>query len=154
MGYTHYWTDRGQGHEIPPEAVTLIRKITEEAHRQGLIQREHDDPRPPIVTAREVRFNGVGEEGHETFCFMPGEQSFCFCKTARKPYDAIVMRVLLVLGYHRPGLEIRSDGAFHDEWQPALDWFDDQHMGAVYIVEHLSFYRPAEKGRFIFDHDA
>ena len=146
MGYTHYWHDEGEGDQIPADAVRLIRKITDEAHRQGLIQREHDDPRPPVVTAKVVRFNGVGELGHETFHFVPGRTSCCFCKTARKPYDAIVMRVLLVLGYYRPELTIRSDGAFSNEWQPALDWFGDQGVGNVGTVEHLVFYGPNRNG--------
>ncbi len=153
MGYTHYWTDEGQG-KIPADAVARIRRVTEEAYLQGLIQREDDDPRPPLVTANEVRFNGVGDEGHDAFRFAPGDDAFCFCKTARKPYDAVVMRVLLILAYYRPGLEIRSDGAFHDEWQPALDWFDETQTGRVCVVERISFYRPTENGRFVFDHDA
>ena len=125
MGYTHYWTDGGESDVLPAEAVTLIRKITAEAYRRGLIQREDDDSRPPIVTEQEIHFNGVGEEGHEAFHFQPAAaDSFGFCKTARKPYDAVVMRVLLVLGTYRPGLDIRSDGAFGDEWQPAMDWFN------------------------------
>lgn len=151
MGYTHYWTDYGQGDELPADAVTLIRRITDEAHRQSLIQREYDDSRPPIVTAQEINFNGVGELGHETFHFQPSlPDRFCFCKTARKPYDMIVMRVLLLLGYYRPGLEIRSDGDFHGEWQPALDWFNEQ-VGYVYIEERLGFDRLIDYGWIPFE---
>ena len=135
--------------EIPAEAVVWIRTVVEEAYRQGQIQVENDDPRPPIVTETEVRFNGVEEEGHETFYFAPGQERFGFCKTALKPYDAIVMRVLLILAYYRPGLKLSSDGAFDEERQPALDWFEEQGIGGVSVEQRLRFYRPVRKDRFI-----
>ncbi len=114
-----------------------------------MIQREEGDPRPPIVTSRGIRF-GVGE-GHDIFSFAPGERSFC--KTNDKSYDAVVMRVLLVLAYYRPRLEIRSDGAFDEEWEPALNWFNTQ-VGGVCVVQQPRFYRPIGQGRFRFDRHA
>lgn len=143
MGYTHYWTDFGGADTLPTEAVRLIKQVTDQAYRQGLIQREHDDSRPPRVAAQEVRFNGVGEEGHETFRYStsPGDE-IGFCKTARKPYDAVVMRVLLILGYYREGLTIRSDGEFDGEWAEALAWFN-REVGRAYVDRRLGFYRPS-----------
>ncbi len=143
MGYTHYWTDDGASDTLPAEAVTLIKQITDRAYQQGLIQREHDDPRPPLATAQAVRFNGVGEEGHETFQFATANRgAYGFCKTARKPYDDVVMRVLLILGYYRDGLVIRSDGAFDQEWAEALTWFN-REVGHAFIDRRLAFYRPS-----------
>jgi hypothetical protein len=143
MGYTHYWTDFGGGSTLPAEAVKLIKEVTDQAYRQGLIQREYDDSRPPIVNAQKLRFNGVGEAGHETFRYStsPGDE-IGFCKTARKPYDAVVMRVLLILGYCREGLTIRSDGEFDDEWADALAWFN-REVGHAYVDRHLGFHRPS-----------
>lgn len=143
MAYTHYWTDLGMGASLPAEAVHHIHAITEHAYRAGIIQRDHDDPRSPLVTPQQVRFNGVGDGGHQTFRFCTApEDTFACCKTARKPYDAVVMRVLLVLGYYREGLVIRSDGAFTEEWSEALAWFN-RAVGHVFIDERLGFWRPA-----------
>lgn len=142
MGYTHYWTDLGTNKPLPAEAVNHINTITGSAYRAGIIQREHDDPRPPLVTPQEVRFNGVGAGGHETFRFHTAlEDTFARCKTARKPYDAVAMRVLLVLGHYREGLVIRSDGAFREEWSEALAWFN-REVGHALVDERLGFYRP------------
>ena len=155
MGYTHYWDGSGLRAPLAPEAMAQIRKVTDEAYRLGLIQREYDDPRPPLVTAQVVRFNGVGELGHDTFGFCTTDTyPFGACKTALKPYDAIVMRVLLILAYYCPGLKISSDGAFDNEWQPALDWFEEQGIGGVCVDQRLKFYRPAGNGRLAFDHEA
>jgi hypothetical protein len=142
MGYTHYGTDSGTGASLPAEAVHHIHTITEHAYHAGLIQREHDDPRPPLVTVQQVRFNGVGDGGHQTFRFRTApEDAFACCKTAHRPYDAVVMRVLLVLGYYREGLVIRSDGAFSAEWAGALAW-PGREVGHVFTDERLGFWHP------------
>jgi len=130
------------GASAPAEAVHHIHTITAHAYRAGIIQREHDGPRPPLVTAQQVRFNGVGDGGHQTFRFCTApEATFACCKTARKPYDAVVMRVLLVLGYYRERLVIRSDGTFREEWAEALAWFN-REVGRAFIDERLGFWRP------------
>ena len=49
-----------------------------------------------------------------------GAPGFDFCKTARKPYDVVVCAALLAIKHHQgDNVEIRSDGDFGDEWQPA-----------------------------------
>ena len=141
MGYTHYWTDYSGDHDLPLEAVTHIKQVTDHAFGKGLIQREYDDPRHPLVTAREIRFNGVRERGHETFCYSTKQRgAFRYCKTLRKPYDAVVMRVLLILGYYREGLEIGSDGEFGGEWAGAIAWFN-REIGWAYVKTHLDYFR-------------
>jgi hypothetical protein len=142
MGYTHFWTDGDAAEALPDPAVDLLQRLAAAAHAAGLIQRDHDDPRPPRVTARTVRFNGVGDAGHEAFHFDTRTVGgYGACKTARKPYDAVVMRVLLVLGHYRPGLEVRSDGAFEVEWAEALAWFN-REVGLAYIERRLGFAHP------------
>ena len=142
MSYAHYWSDNTWREPISATALRVIKKLSTEAFRAGIIQRGHDDPRPPMVTATELRFNGVGGRGHETFLFQTdGPDPFGFCKTARKPYDDLVMRILLVLGSHRPGFEITSDGAFDHEWIEALDWFN-QTVGRAYIQDRIFFEMP------------
>lgn len=142
MGYTHYWTDFGGARDLPAQAVTQIKQITDEAFLQGLIQRDWDDARTPLVTPREVRFNGVGGQGHQTFRYSTARRdALGFCRTERKLYDATVMRVLLILGYHREGLEISSDGEFRVEWAEALAWCN-REIGAAYVKTHLAYWRP------------
>jgi hypothetical protein len=143
MGYTHYWESYAK--RIPAEAVIIIRQILDKAYAAGVIQYEHDDPKPPVVTVTEVRFNGVGEGGHETFYFDVNDdyrasngRPFAFCKTARKPYDDVVMRVLIVLRYYiRDEIQVSSDGQFSDEWQKARDEMASEYGLVTYVSEDL-----------------
>jgi len=117
MGYTHYWTDNGRRQAISEAALLIINQLAQQAYQDGIIQREYDDTRPPMIAPTLIRFNGIGEQGHETFHFnAQATDPWSCCKTARKPYDDLVMQVLLVLAYHRPGIDLRSDGAFDHEW--------------------------------------
>ena len=145
MSYTHYWTDNGKRKaELPIAAQHVIKQLVDEAYRREIIQRESGDPRPPIATATEVRFNGVRERAHQTFLFHTDGPNPCGrCRTARKPYDDVIMRVLLILACYRPGFEISSDGSFDHEWLEALDWFNCT-VGRVYIKDQLCFEMPGD----------
>ena len=141
MGYTHYWGDESHA-PLPPSALDTIKGVLQPAYQAGIIQREVDDPRPPLITATEIRFNGVGDLGHETFCFdsrdaLPSDA----CKTARKPYDELVMKVLLILAYYRPGFELNSDGFFAQEWLEAIEWFNEV-VDRAYVEQRIHFPRP------------
>lgn len=83
---------------------------------------EYDAPAAdPIVSGSEIRFNGVGDEGHETFLVdRLCDKSFNFCKTAENPYDEAVVAILTIMNhYAQGGWEIGSDGNCED-WQDGL----------------------------------
>ncbi len=142
MGYTHYWTNNGSHDPLPQSALDNIKELLQPAYKAGIIQREYDDPRPPLITAKVIRFNGVGALGHEALWFRTTDtRPLGFCKTAHKPYDDLVMKVLLILAYYRPGLRLSSDGSFGQEWLEAIDWFN-RTVGRVYIQHRLRFQRP------------
>jgi hypothetical protein len=66
-----------------------------------------------------ICFNG-NEEGdlkHETFYFSPTEKDdiWSFCKTARKPYDYVVVICLLALRDNIAGFKYSSDGNSADD---------------------------------------
>jgi len=106
MGYTHYFHGGDQrGFEA---ALPTIRKILKKYG--NIICFECDKTnKKPVVNKKMIRFNGIGEEGHETFVFETGKE-FEFCKTARKPYDLPVCEVLLVLKAYMTDLDLSSDG--------------------------------------------
>jgi len=104
MGYTHYWRhgdlDQAKWDEFARRAKLLI-----EASDVPVVW-EYDEPkRKPEITGLVVRFNGVGEDGHETFYFQrqprhhewedKSKHPFNFTKTARKPYDEICVAILI-----------------------------------------------------------
>lgn len=130
MGYTHYWS---RPKHFPVRAFEAAaadcRKVVEFLcrSRRFRVQYESDDPAPPVFDRTGIRFNGEGEDGHETFSvprvYEPGGHEgqargpwFGFCKTAAKPYDAAVCACLIVLRHHfGERFGVSSDGEDGDE---------------------------------------
>lgn len=135
MGYTSYWR---RPKKLPARRFKLAaedcRRVVEHLAREqgfGLTDdSEEGGLPPPLFSPDEVRFNGVGEEGHETFIILrqiePDEWRrperglyFEFCKTARKPYDLAVCAALIVFARHfGEKFRVDSDGADDDENWP------------------------------------
>lgn len=147
MGYTHYYsrsyTDsngkleylkfREGAERIILEGVASGVKIAD-AFGEKLGRWENTDDR--------VSLNGHGEEAHETFVWdavtPPATESaitnvpyhFNFVKTARKPYDAVVVALLLLLkDVYGNAVDLSSDGSW-SEWQDGRDLY-----AKVYGVE-------------------
>jgi hypothetical protein len=161
MGYTHYWNNSKQ---ITPDLVDATTKILAKAKERGIpLAYEYDLPdAPPVVSEIEIRFNGLLQDGHETFHFE--QTSFGFCKTNYKPYDTVVVAVLSVAA-HLGLAEVRSDGD-SAEWQdgvslareatglpirvpksvagdadtPPIGWYD-WHTASCAEVPHIAVYR-------------
>ncbi len=145
MGYTHYWKFDTLP-VIPVEARVVLKEILDTAYADGLIQYESDVRKEPVLTETEIRFNGVGDNGHETFHFDIHDDYraddgtvFAFCKTAEKPYDAVVMQVLITLKYFlKDGLKISSDGSFGEEWKGARTVMAGRYGMDTYVDEALT----------------
>jgi len=128
MGFTHYWY-RNE-HLNPTEfaaAVADCKKVCDACTVE--IAFDLDEPLlAPVFSVDLIRFNGIGEDGHETF-YIPLNfdndyrrtddegRLFAFCKTARKPYDDVVTACLIVFQHHLNGaFLVKSDGDF-GEWK-------------------------------------
>ena len=126
MGYTHYWKkieelDQDKWNDFTKDVESLLKDST-------TIQLEDDVPKPPKITKDYIRFNGIGEKGHETFIFDRKQAMhswtkvedtdgmyFNFCKTAYKPYDLYVVAVLVLASLHfGDDILLSSDGSKHD----------------------------------------
>lgn len=132
MGYTHYWKIKGN---IGPRVWARIVNDTQALLAVSTIPLlgEEDVPgSPPIANTEVIRFNGVGEDGHETFSFdrLPSDE---FCKTAQKPYDRMVCAVLIVAAKHAPRQVLVSSDGWRHEWLPALG-FVHQTLGTDYTI--------------------
>lgn len=132
MGYTHYW-DRNVKPE-PKEAFGRLlldaRRITDVAKAEGIeLTGWSGDPADGEMELNEgcIRLNGLHDESHETFHWpavaepeewqLPREDGsiFTFCKTARKPYDAVVGSLLIRAKLHYgDSIRVSSDG--EGEW--------------------------------------
>ncbi len=90
------------------------RKIVEKAENQGISIFHGDGTNPVVINEKEISLNGdrSTDEDHEWFVVTKTDnRDFEFCKTALKPYDAVVVSVLALMEEIAPGvLELSSDG--------------------------------------------
>ncbi len=124
MGYTHYFDQQRDFTDDEWEHIgRLFKMILDEARKTHTIelQLEYNDPAPIQVDDTSIRFNGVEDDGHETFYIQKEHmKEYNFCKTARKPYDLAVCLMLIIANEHANGaLKIGTDGDWDDEWMEA-----------------------------------
>lgn len=127
MGFTHYWNTKPT---ITKEKWSNFQKAVETLLKDAtILQYEYNNSKKPVISAEQIRFNGIEEDGHETFMIKRvdtpskwdgGSTVFGFCKTARKPYDVYVTAVLLLAHiYLGDEITISSDGGVGD-WQEGV----------------------------------
>jgi len=140
MGYCHSWKHKKA---IPVndwrDFTRFATSVFVSAALRGVpIAREYDRPyEPPEINKDEIIFNGIGDDGCETFvierkptpwAYPPGEELpavtaiekkegvACWCKTNRYPYDLICVALLCYLSWHHADcFEISSNGG-PDDW--------------------------------------
>ncbi|KKN51134.1 hypothetical protein LCGC14_0625980 [marine sediment metagenome] len=153
MGYTHYWELKKDSPELSKGRMKDVNKVMRQY--EDIVRYENSNIKKPIITNTLIRFNGIGEDGHETFYFEtpPKEEKhqqfkdgflFNFCKTARKPYDIVVCKLLLILKAElQDNMRLSSDGfsnsyvAFDGEWNKAI--WDVKQMG--YKINAIAYSR-------------
>lgn len=95
MGYTNYWYRTEK--PITERFVRKVEKIIEDSINKGIKICGWDGTGTPKVTMEEINFNGDASinADHESFV-IDERPDFNFCKTAEKPYDYTVKKVLKV----------------------------------------------------------
>lgn len=120
MGYTHYFTNQKmQDEHLFKEFTANVQKLVDNS--PCALRVEFNEPETvPYITDHAVKFNGLGDEGHETFWYTRTDTDFQFCKTAYKPYDLIVVAVLALANYYfGDDIRISSDGGKGD-WEAGI----------------------------------
>lgn len=137
MGYTHYFADLVTDEAFAKDVAAVVEAA--EAHGIRICGPMGDGE--PFVGADAISLNGDAEEGldHETF-YLPAEpDGFNFCKTARKPYDAVVVATLIrAIVTGQEGWEgIGSDGTWSD-WVDARGGYGKKApVGGVALYEEV-----------------
>lgn len=144
MGYTHYWN---QGRNLTKAewltVATDVRAILTYAQHEcdiALAGPMGEGGTAPEVNDKHISINGVGDDCHETFFInrvirkKPRYAGECtdwgFCKTARKPYDAVVTALLCYLST----VTRREDPATHEPivgteaWSVSSDGFGSDFL--------------------------
>ena len=150
MGYTHYWyrkLDMPVTDEQWAGIVTDFNAMLNLVDEQGTpIQFEYNNPAPPEISNERIRFNGKGDDGHETMCLernpVPTRISesrtvFDFCKTARKPYDALVTGLLIAAEANAPDAWAISSDGWLEEWEPGFELFTKATGKEAPVLEGL-----------------
>ena len=147
MGYTHYWTRDKQNlgsayyfHKLSEDA----KKIIAEAEAKGIVICGPLGFGKPEFNDDFFSLNGTEKESldHETFIWhrAPQQEEWFaekygndpvrkndisdFCKTAHKPYDAVVTAILIrAKTIYGNCVEIYSDGNW-DDWKDGRDLYE------------------------------
>jgi len=128
MGYTHYAHQHRsftvkEWSRICAEAKVIFFKATID----GIPLRDWDgEGKKPTISDERIAFNGRGDDGHETFSVTSEKEpcpewkeqadydregAFNFCKTARKPYDPVVVSMMVMIKAVAPSAyDFDSDG--------------------------------------------
>ena len=116
MGYSHAFELKKEIEKIPEECLSKIKDSMNEERWKDILTFECDSTEPPVVTEKEIRFNGYDENGYETFMFKV-DDLYNNCKTNENDYDFPVCVVLLLLFNYIPEFKLKSDGFWLREHQ-------------------------------------
>lgn len=99
MGYTNYWTRTRKN--IPEDFLEEVKTIIADCTSKGITICNGHGENEPIIKEDAVIFNGTQDNDlwHESFYITNSESElgeWQFCKTAEKPYDYAVKKVLEV----------------------------------------------------------
>lgn len=110
MGYTNYWERTEK--PITQEFVKEVKQIIKQSEKFDITIRGRNGEGSPKITLKKIEFNGNGAFGldHDLFQLNNEKTGFGFCKTARKPYDWTVKKVLAVAKDMGLVTDISDDG--------------------------------------------
>lgn len=134
MGYSHYYSTDKRTDDIFTALAYDTRRIIDAAQKGEILLGDWEGKGDPIVTDTEIAFNGLGDDlGYETFQIAKGEWGQHFCKTAERPYDAVVVAVLLRYAFLlRDGAVLHSDGDYA-QWQAGARLYEAVFGGPVQV---------------------
>lgn len=131
MGYSHYWQ---QKQDLPEEIWADVKKAA--ADIVAYHQTSGGCPLEVLSDEEYVDINGEGDDAHENLVLDKTATAFSFCKTARKPYDVVVVAVLCALAsICKDYVKVTSDGD-RDDWLEGQKLACDA-LGRVEIPETI-----------------
>ena len=130
MGYTHYWRQLRDFTDTEWQELTRLAKLIT-ADGQGILANGISDKNSrPTIDNEQICFNGIGNDGHETFRITKKKRAkadyeeqeaydkkgaFEFCKTAHKPYDRYVVAVLCAIYHIQDEKEVQPYESTYDK---------------------------------------
>jgi hypothetical protein len=110
--YTHYFPQTRAFTTQEWNKIQTFAKALFLAEKNILANGNSHPGSKPAATQKDICFNGIGDEAHETCLITKAKYNgFNFTKTARKEYDKVVVAVLTYINHIAPNaLSISSDG--------------------------------------------
>jgi hypothetical protein len=110
MGYTHYY--RNKRAFTDSEWAALIADVKKLLADTDIpIGNAYGDVgSKPHFGKDVIRFNGIGDDSHETAAVHKSAANFWFCKTSHKPYDKVVVEFYKLIRKYDPDVKLSSDG--------------------------------------------
>lgn len=133
MGYTQYWQQSANAYTYDSfnELCGMISEIVATAAKEPwsigieMVDLGSDD----VICLNGASLDGSDDEdlAHEDFAIERFGSGFKFCKTARKPYDTVVVASLiaaeLIANRNSVSLDLSSDGEV-EEWSDGVKLFE------------------------------
>lgn len=136
MGYTHYWgfkaPIKGQTAKVERAYQKAIKECTKlcQAYQAEATGSDRLSGYSAYTSKYGgLKVNGKQDNAHEDFTMREHfkQNQGGFCKTARKPYDAVVVACLVILKHYlKDNFDVASDGY-------AADWVDGHALVARYL---------------------
>ena len=122
MGYTHYFTlSKNTTKEQIKKMIAFTNTAIKLFGDDQIVNGMGDEGTKPEVTEDIISLNGKEDNSHETFQLSFNSGEWGFCKTARKPYDMVVVACLIFAEQNNVIKEWSSDGDDEDhEYGKAL----------------------------------
>lgn len=111
MGYSHYFKAIKP---VPDDKWDAVLEAKDKIVKFASDFVDIDD----LSFLKDININGVGDDAHENLYIDPEALSpFSFCKTARKPYDVVIVAILCVINdICGDCFKITSDGD-REDWE-------------------------------------
>jgi hypothetical protein len=110
MGYTNYYKNKPAFTDAQWAALTADVKKLLKNSKVPLGDANGSFDSKPVFNSRCIMFNGIGYDSHETASVYKAASEFEYCKTARKPYDEVVVEFYKLIRKHAPETVLSSDG--------------------------------------------
>lgn len=111
MGYTHYWTNQQFSSDEIDEVLKLASAVidaTDIPVGDGMGEGE------PEIDRAGICLNGADDNDCEPFHVDFTSDRMDFCKTANRPYDTVVVAILMAIKQVVPSFDWSSDGEVED----------------------------------------
>ena len=126
MGYTNYWECETDFTDDEWSAVCEEARYIKDIAGAGYGENMFRALDSVDILENEICYNGVADNGCETFYLTKKATDFSFCKTREMPYDIYVWHLLTFCQMIKKDFHARRDRWYWDKSKPLPDVYKPQ----------------------------